>query len=218
MSAWIHHDCGPASSVSDIRRRSIAYFTGENGGMSHELRFYLESSTTLKLEYARGGSVSSSDSLSLSGLECNKWHYVGFSLNKRDKMVLFANPTGAVHNMSDTSTFKTAGDMNSETPRKLLSFVKNFEMLGAVDVEFDDVRVYRGQVSRATFLDAYRCGHRSLCAKRAHATPASRRVVCASAVIATKNEETYSDYFCTCLLYTSPSPRDGLLSRMPSSA
>ena len=24
--------------------------------------------------------------------------------------------------------------------------------------------------------------------------------------------------FCTCLLYTSPSPRDGLLSRMPSSA
>ena len=25
-------------------------------------------------------------------------------------------------------------------------------------------------------------------------------------------------YTCTCLLYTSPSPRDGLLSRMPSSA
>ena len=25
-------------------------------------------------------------------------------------------------------------------------------------------------------------------------------------------------YMCTCLLYTSPSPRDGLLSRMPSSA
>ena len=26
------------------------------------------------------------------------------------------------------------------------------------------------------------------------------------------------DHFNTCLLYTSPSPRDGLLSRMPSSA
>ena len=26
------------------------------------------------------------------------------------------------------------------------------------------------------------------------------------------------DSFCICLLYTSPSPRDGLLSRMPSSA
>ena len=26
------------------------------------------------------------------------------------------------------------------------------------------------------------------------------------------------DPFCACLLYTSPSPRDGLLSRMPSSA
>ena len=27
-----------------------------------------------------------------------------------------------------------------------------------------------------------------------------------------------SDKWCSCLLYTSPSPRDGLLSRMPSSA
>ena len=25
-------------------------------------------------------------------------------------------------------------------------------------------------------------------------------------------------FYCSCLLYTSPSPRDGLLSRMPSSA
>ena len=28
----------------------------------------------------------------------------------------------------------------------------------------------------------------------------------------------YRDHFKNCLLYTSPSPRDGLLSRMPSSA
>ena len=123
-------------------------------------------------------------------------------------MVLFANPTGAVDDMSDTSTFKTAGDMDPDTPRTLLSVVKNFEMLGAVEVEFDDVRVYRGQVSRATFLDAYRCGHRPLCAKRAHATPASRRVVCASAVIAAKNEETYSDYFCTAAMYYDGSAID----------
>ena len=27
-----------------------------------------------------------------------------------------------------------------------------------------------------------------------------------------------ADTVCSCLLYTSPSPRDGLLSRMPSSA
>ena len=27
-----------------------------------------------------------------------------------------------------------------------------------------------------------------------------------------------NSHLCTCLLYTSPSPRDGLLSRMPSSA
>ena len=31
-------------------------------------------------------------------------------------------------------------------------------------------------------------------------------------------DETSADIFTYCLLYTSPSPRDGLLSRMPSSA
>ena len=30
--------------------------------------------------------------------------------------------------------------------------------------------------------------------------------------------EIHPDYYQICLLYTSPSPRDGLLSRMPSSA
>ena len=32
------------------------------------------------------------------------------------------------------------------------------------------------------------------------------------------SEIEFSSWFTTCLLYTSPSPRDGLLSRMPSSA
>ena len=35
---------------------------------------------------------------------------------------------------------------------------------------------------------------------------------------ASKNSRSVNDYIITCLLYTSPSPRDGLLSRMPSSA
>ena len=36
--------------------------------------------------------------------------------------------------------------------------------------------------------------------------------------LASLSAGTYSDCTITCLLYTSPSPRDGLLSRMPSSA
>ena len=32
------------------------------------------------------------------------------------------------------------------------------------------------------------------------------------------NYTNFCTEYCTCLLYTSPSPRDGLLSRMPSSA
>ena len=34
----------------------------------------------------------------------------------------------------------------------------------------------------------------------------------------TKREKARRKSYCACLLYTSPSPRDGLLSRMPSSA
>ena len=34
----------------------------------------------------------------------------------------------------------------------------------------------------------------------------------------TSKEKELQDLFQSCLLYTSPSPRDGLLSRMPSSA
>ena len=38
------------------------------------------------------------------------------------------------------------------------------------------------------------------------------------AVVEEVLQEYYQDYSISCLLYTSPSPRDGLLSRMPSSA
>ena len=37
-------------------------------------------------------------------------------------------------------------------------------------------------------------------------------------VLGRKSELQAEEQFNTCLLYTSPSPRDGLLSRMPSSA
>ena len=36
--------------------------------------------------------------------------------------------------------------------------------------------------------------------------------------VAELDKELHPDTYKTCLLYTSPSPRDGLLSRMPSSA
>ena len=39
-----------------------------------------------------------------------------------------------------------------------------------------------------------------------------------SALVASGSVWTTTGWSCHCLLYTSPSPRDGLLSRMPSSA
>ena len=37
-------------------------------------------------------------------------------------------------------------------------------------------------------------------------------------ILSSRNEESLNQLNKSCLLYTSPSPRDGLLSRMPSSA
>ena len=52
--------------------------------------------------------------------------------------------------------------------------------------------------------------------KPAVATPASTVDQAAAPVAVAERDALTGDY--TCLLYTSPSPRDGLLSRMPSSA
>ena len=50
------------------------------------------------------------------------------------------------------------------------------------------------------------------------ANPSAFRALQAAANSATKGTIAATDQPTSCLLYTSPSPRDGLLSRMPSSA
>ena len=209
VTAWMYSSCANRAG-SDVKAKSIAYFSGTSGGVFQELRFYLNqvsSALELHVDYVKAAVVM--DNLSIGGIACNKWHYVGFSLNKLDKLVLFVNPTGDVTDVDDAN-YKAASDMAADVPRKVLSSMSEFLLLGAVDVEFDDVRVYSGQVTRATFLDAYRCGHRPLCARRAHATPSSRRVVCASAVISDKASSTYSDSFCTAAMYYDGSAVDVL--------
>ena len=42
--------------------------------------------------------------------------------------------------------------------------------------------------------------------------------LCSVAAVLRGADESHDAHYGTCLLYTSPSPRDGLLSRMPSSA
>jgi len=211
VTSWVYGSCANTAGA-DVRRKSIAYFAGQNGGRSHYLRFYLQfvsvsTGYDLIVDYVRDSTTM--NALTISGqVPCNSWRYVGFALNKRDKLVLFANPTGGVKDAPSATTYKTDSSMASDMPRQILMVMTQFEMLGAVEVEFDDTRVYTGQVSRATFLDAFRCGHRPECARRAHATPSSRRVVCTSAVIINKSPSTYSNYFCTAAMYYDGSAID----------
>ena len=48
--------------------------------------------------------------------------------------------------------------------------------------------------------------------------PVQRRIIYAMSELGLSAAAKYKKSARTCLLYTSPSPRDGLLSRMPSSA
>ena len=58
------------------------------------------------------------------------------------------------------------------------------------------------------------CRECAVCQKRARATYRDRVPIQGGVV----SMEPVFSHFYVCLLYTSPSPRDGLLSRMPSSA
>ena len=201
ITSWVRGTCAN-NPGDDARRMGIAYFSGTNAGIQHVLRFYVKminSSMSLILEYVQN--TSTIYRLELTGIACSSWQYVGFSLNKRDRMVLFANPSGNIDVTGDSSTYKVLRSMPPDAPSKMLKLMTSLDLFGAVDVEFDDVRVYTGQVSRATFIDAFSCGHRSLCVNRAHARPSSRRVVCAIAVVAGQSSEQQTDTFCTPALY-----------------
>ena len=67
---------------------------------------------------------------------------------------------------------------------------------------FVDAQLLDTDLAHAEFLDLARHGHRKLLDE----LEVTRRLEVRDALLA------------PCLLYTSPSPRDGLLSRMPSSA
>ena len=202
ITSWLYSSCSGGST--DISGKTIALFEGK----SHSLRFYLDGqstdSSTMDLKVVLSAENGEVSSLTIGGAECQKWHQVGFALNGHDGLVLFMNLEGGVHDVTSSNTYKTTKFYGAG---EFLSRMSRLELLGATGVEFDDVRVYTGRVSRATFLDAYHCGRRPFCAQRAHATPSSRRVVCAS--VAIQNDvESSSEFFCASAMYYDGSAID----------
>merc|ERR1719409_97965 len=126
-------------------------------------------------------------------------------MSYNDGASIFANPTGSVKDGADAATFKTSTDWKA---RDKLHLMPKLSLLGALDLEFDDVRVFTGRVQSATFFDAYKCGHRSMCEHRAHAQPSSRRVVCVSSVQQNRDISTYADFSCKTALYYDGSAID----------
>ena len=118
------------------------------------LRLYLrrKSSTTMNLvlDYTQNGAVKYT--LSIANVGCASWQYVGFSLNRLDGMVLFANPTGSVDNVTNSATYKTYTGMPPDVPRRILKVMQKLEFFGAVDVKFDTPCFTQVKRRRATFL------------------------------------------------------------------
>ena len=132
ISSWIYGRCTNGAG-SDVRKMAVAYFSGENGGMKHVLRLYLrrKSSTTMNLvlDYTQNGAVKYT--LSIANVGCDSWQYVGFSLNRLDGMVLFANPTGSVDNVTNSATYKTYTGMPPDVPRRILKVMQKLEFWGS---------------------------------------------------------------------------------------
>jgi len=190
ISAWVRGNCA-GKAGTDERMMSIAYFEGSSGGVNYALNFFLSKSGSamdLIAKYTEMG-VNIYQAKVSGGVSCNEWRYVAFSYSYLDGLNVFTTSTSS----------------NTAAAAKIaLKKMFNLTLLGAVDVEFDDVRVYTGRVTHSTFMDAYECGHKPLCANRAHATPSSRRVVCASAII----NNAASEYYCTAAMYYDGSAID----------
>lgn len=200
ITAWVHSSC--RVGAPDVE--TIALFNGS----SDSIHFYLDrqssSSSTMDLKVVLTAN-NQHIPLTIAGVKCREWHQVGFSLNRRDGLVLLMNPEGSTGDTVSSDTYKT---IQLSGAGEILRRMSTLRLLGAIGVEFDDVRIYAGQVSKATFVDAYRCGRRILCAQRAHATPSSRRVVCASVATQKGGLKPHSDYFCTSAMYYDGSAID----------
>ena len=185
---------------------------GQYGNTFYELSFYLRlaggntNQFSIVLRYRKEDkTLGTTDEsiLKIEGLACKKWFYTGVALNSADGATIFAQlaNTGA----SD-ETFKNA--KQNWVAKSILSRASKLILFSATSIEFDDVRLYSGRVTRATFLDAIQCGHKSHCPNRAYTTPSSRRVVCVSAILESQSTSTYSNFACTNAMYYDSSAVD----------
>ena len=199
MSSWIYTRCRSRTSLKE--QQAIAHFKLSDGG---GIAVYLspKSDNTRRLSVTNMLGANAIDATNFedsSGtISCGKWHYVGFAYDD-EGIKLFVDP-------QSSSDFKTKSNwvpVASEFLRQVDSRI----ILGAVDVEFDDVRLYTGRVPDEVFMDAASCGHKSACLGRARATPSARRVVCLTADFQS-GTPAISDVFCTGSMYYDGSAID----------
>ena len=203
ITTWIYlYEGSPGGTIATLENSSAG-----SDDIKHTLTLSLASkSGTLKVLYKKWdprGIANEEFELTVGGISKKKWSYVGFSYNFHDGMSLFANPSD-IGNGKDTEPKNTTTFKISEFwPAKRLPHMPELTLFQVPHAEFDDVRLFTGRMSRGTIYDAYSCGHRVLCAHRAHATPRSRRVVCLSAVIDSAPASTHSEMLCTGAEYYS---------------
>ena len=172
MSVW-------AYSSTCTGQQTIARFSSHASAVTYaqtlEL-YFLDNVLTIKFT-ASDGTISQ---LEMPSCTCNAWHMVGFTYSQLTGMSLFINPTSNGESLG-TAVVTDPTWASGMMMLTALTTVRQFFV--GIAWEYDDLRIYSGQVDMATFIDSYDCGHRTVCTARAHATPSSRRVVCVSAYV-----------------------------------
>ena len=219
MSTWVRIDrsrCSQPKSSNDESLMTVAQFQGQLGLHDHRLRVYLKIRTSDNMVELRAShqvkesvdppsAFTSSKDVQLDFACDGEWHLIAFAVNSVNFMTLYVDPTSdARATVIDDTTYK-----RDETwPLSSLESMTDVRMLGAVDFEFDDVRVYTGVIREVMFIDTVRCGHHKRCVLRQSAAPKARRIVCLSGVISDALEETYSKFECGGGLYYDGSTID----------
>jgi hypothetical protein len=176
IMTWIYR------SNADTLARDVIYSTSvTDSSCTHTVHFTMDKDVKLSGGYVvsgnKGGCTTCADGScqisSSAALPKNKWNHVAMVSNGVYGLNLYANGNSVASLSSWVKTLMDSPFGMTSTSKTLF----NSAYLSSSYV-YDDARIYTGIVRDLHISSIYECGQSDLCAKRAYASPQSRRTYC----------------------------------------
>ena len=176
IMTWIYR------SNADTLAKDVIYSTSvTDSSCTHTVHFTMDKDVKLSGGYVvsgnKGGCTTCADGScqisSSAALPKNKWNHVAMVSNGVYGLNLYANGNSVASLSSWVKTLMDSPFGMTSTSKTLF----NSAYLSSSYV-YDDARIYTGIVRDLHISSIYECGQSDLCAKRAYASPQSRRTYC----------------------------------------